>query len=174
MGSAESAGQLSEDKYHLDGEIFIKSNLLDFYEEIVNRFPIIFLEDPFSEDDYQGFEEITRKFSGKVDIFGDDLLTTNIKRIKEAESKKACNGLILKPNQIGTITETLEATKLAKSYGWKILVSHRSGETLDDFIADLAVGTGADYIKAGAPVTPERMVKYNRLLEIEEDIHLKK
>ncbi len=159
-----------EDKYHLDGQIFMKNNLLDFYEEIISRFPIIFLEDPFSQDDWQGFEKITQQFSGKIDIFGDDLLTTNIKRIKEAESKKACNGLILKPNQIGTVTETIEAAKLAKSFGWKILVSHRSGETRDGFIADLAIGVGADFIKAGAPVTPERMVKYNRLLEIESEI----
>jgi len=106
----------------------------------------------------------------KINIFGDDLLATNIKRIKEAESRKACSGLILKPNQIGTVTETLKAAELARSYNWKILVAHRSGETNDDFIADLAVGIGADYIKAGAPVTPERLAKYNRLLEIEEQI----
>ncbi|MBU4204990.1 phosphopyruvate hydratase [Patescibacteria group bacterium] len=163
-----------EDGYHLDQQIFTRSRLLDFYKDIIDRFPIIFLEDPFSEDDWQGFEEIIKELSGKIDIIGDDLLATNIKRIKEAENKKACSGLILKPNQIGTVTETLEAAKLAKSYGWKILVSHRSGETCDDFIADLSVGVGADFIKSGAPVTPERMVKYNRLLEIEEEIHSKK
>ena len=158
------------EKYCLDGQIFNRQGLLDFYKDIISRFPIIFLEDPFSQDDWQGFEEIFREFSGKIDILGDDLLTTNIKRIKEAESKKACNGLILKPNQIGTVTETLEAAKLAKSFGWKILVSHRSGETCDDFIADLAVGVGADFFKAGAPLTPKRMIKYNRLLEIENEI----
>jgi len=159
-----------EEAYHLDKQVFTRAGLLDFYKEIISRFPIIFLEDPFSQDDWQGFEEIFREFSGKIDILGDDMTTTNIKRIKEAENKKACNGLILKPNQIGTVTETLEAAKLAKSYGWKIMVSHRSGETCDDFIADLAVGLAADFIKSGAPLTPERMVKYNRLLEIENEI----
>jgi enolase len=159
-----------DDKYQLDGQDFTRSGLLDFYSEIITRFPIIFIEDPFSQDDWQGFEEITKKFFGKINIIGDDLLTTNIKRIKEARAKSACNGLILKPNQIGTVTETLEAGSLAKEAGWKIIVSHRSGETMDDFIADLAVGVGADFIKAGAPVTPERMAKYNRLLEIEGEV----
>ena len=105
---------------------------------------------------------------------GDDLLTTNVKRMKEAQDKKACSGTILKLNQIGTVTETLSAANLARSFGWKLLVSHRSGETHDDFISDLAVGIGADYIKAGAPTTSERMVKYNRLMEIEAEIHSKK
>ncbi|MBU3934771.1 phosphopyruvate hydratase [Patescibacteria group bacterium] len=163
-----------EDGYHLDQQVFSRDGLLNFYKEIINRFPIIFLEDPFSQDDWRGFQEVAGLFSGKVDIIGDDLITTNIKRVKEAESKKACNGLILKPNQIGTVTETLEAAKLAKSYNWKIMVSHRSGETCDDFIADLAIGVAADFIKSGAPLTQERMVKYNRLLEIEEEIHSKK
>jgi len=105
-------------------------------------------------------------------IIGDDLTVTNPERIREAKKKKACNAVIIKPNQIGTVTETIEAAKLAKSYGWKLVVSHRSGETIDDFIADLAVGLGADFIKSGAPAPKERMVKYGRLLEIEEEIHL--
>lgn len=163
-----------EDGYHLDQQVFLRDGLLNFYKDIVSRFPIVFLEDPFSQDDWLGFQEITRLVSGKIDILGDDLTTTNIKRMKEAERKKACSGLILKPNQIGTVTETIEAAKLAKSYNWKIMVSHRSGETCDDFIADLSVGVAADFIKSGAPLTQERMVKYNRLLEIEEEIHSKK
>ena len=95
-------------------------------------------------------------------------MTTNPKRIKEAKKKKACNGIIIKPNQIGTITETLKAAKIAKKIGWKIIVSHRSSETRDDFISDLAVGIGAHFIKSGAPGPAERMSKYNRLLEIEK------
>ena len=109
----------------------------------------------------------------KITIIGDDLTTTNIKRIKEAKAKNACNGVIIKPNQIGTVTGAIEAAKLAKSYNWKIIVSHRSGETMDDFISDLAVGIGADFIKSGSPSQPERMAKYNRLLEIENELHKK-
>jgi len=105
-----------------------------------------------------------------VEIFGDDLLATNIKRIKEAQRKKACNGLILKPNQIGTVSETIRAAKLAKDFGWKIMLSNRSGETNDDFISDLAVGVSASFIKSGAPARGERVAKYNRLLRIEEEL----
>ena len=98
------------------------------------------------------------------------MTVTNPKRIREAYEKKACDGVIIKPNQIGTITEAIEAVKLAKSFGWKIIVSHRSGETCDDFIADFAVGVEADFIKTGAPSRGERVAKYNRLLKIEEEI----
>ena len=111
-----------------------------------------------------------RQIGNEISIVGDDLTTTNIKRIKEAHSKHACNGVILKLNQIGTVSETIEAGKLAKSFGWKTIVSHRSGETMDNFIADLAVGLGADFLKAGSPAKPERMVKYSRLLEIEQEL----
>ncbi len=107
-------------------------------------------------------------------IFGDDLTATNPERIKLAYNKKACNGVIVKPNQIGTVSETLKAAKLAKSYNWKIMVAHRSGETCDDFIADLAVGINADFIKAGAPARGERVAKYNRLLKIEEKLTINK
>ena len=103
-------------------------------------------------------------------MIGDDLLVTNPERIKMAKEKDLCNCLLLKINQIGTVTKALEAAKLAKSYGWKIMVSHRSGETTDDFIADFAVGIGADFIKAGAPARGERVAKYNRLLRIEEEL----
>lgn len=157
-------------KYRLEQQDFTRNSLLDFYKDIILKFPLIFIEDPFSQDDWEGFKEITQQFSNKIDIIGDDLLATNIKRIKEAQAKSACTGAIIKPNQIGTVTETLAAAKLAKSFNWQIIVSHRSGETEDDFIADLAVGIGADFIKAGAPLTKERMVKYNRLLEIENEL----
>lgn len=143
---------------------------IDFYQDLVKQYPIIFLEDPFREDDWKSFRGITKKLGRKIDILGDDLLTTNIERMKKAKNKRACDGAIIKPNQIGTVTETLKAVKLAKSYGWKIMISHRAGDTLDDFIADLAVGVGADFIKAGGPTKKERLVKYNRLLKIEKEI----
>jgi len=157
-------------EYNLDNSSLTQKGLLSFYEKLVRDFPIIFLEDPFSQDDWQGFQEITRKLKRRIIILGDDLTTTNVERIKKAKKENACTGIIVKPNQIGTITETLEAVKLAKSFRWKIMVSHRSGDTIDDFIADLSVGIVADFIKSGAPARGERVAKYNRLLEIEQEI----
>jgi len=157
-------------KYVLEGKEMSRAQLLDFYDNLVKTFPIISIEDGFAEDDWQGFESIVRQFGSKIIVVGDDLTTTNIKKIKEAQNKLACNGIILKLNQIGTVSETIEASNLAKSYGWKTIVSHRSGETMDSFIADLAVGTGADFLKAGSPAKPERMIKYQRLLEIEQEL----
>ncbi|MCX6718436.1 MAG: enolase [Candidatus Staskawiczbacteria bacterium] len=157
-------------KYKIDGRELARTELLEFYEDLVKRFDIISIEDPFSQEDWQGFESIVRQLGEKITIVGDDLTTTNIKRIKEAHNKLACNGVILKLNQIGTVSETIEACNLAKSYGWKTIVSHRSGETMDNFIADLAVGLGADFLKAGSPAKEERMVKYQRLLEIEKEL----
>lgn len=160
----------SEGEYKLDDKNINNRDLLEFYKKITKNYPIIFFEDPFAETDLPGFQTITKKLGDKIIIVGDDFLTTNIARIKTAEQNKSCNGVIIKPNQVGTITETLEAVKLAKLYGWKIIVSHRSGETRDDFIADLAVGVGADFIKSGAPATSERLAKYNRLLQIEKEL----
>jgi enolase len=157
-------------KYVLGGRELTRTELLEFYEELVNSFPIISIEDSFSQEDWQGFENIVKQIGNKIIVVGDDLTTTNIKRIKEAHNKLACNGVILKLNQIGTVSETIEAGNLAKSFGWKTIVSHRSGETMDDFIADLAVGLNADFLKAGSPAKPERMVKYNRLLQIEQEL----
>ena len=137
----------------------------------MKTFPIISIEDPFAEEDWNGFELIVRQLGNKISIVGDDLTTTNIKRIKEAHNKNACNGVILKLNQIGTVSETIEASILAKSFGWKTIVSHRSGETSDSFIADLAVGLSTDFIKSGSPAKEERMVKYKRLLEIEQELY---
>jgi len=150
----------SKGRYKIDGKKLTRKQLMDFYKDIVKKYPIISLEDPFQEKDSKGFQEITKKL--KITIIGDDFLTTNIERIKKY--KKCCNGVIIKPNQIGTVTETLEAIKLAKSYKWKIMVSHRSGETMDDFIADLSMGS--DYIKSGAPSKKERLIKYKRLLKM--------
>jgi len=157
-------------KYELEGREVGRSELVEFYEDLVQRFPIISIEDPFAQEDWQGWESIMRQLEDKIIVVGDDLTTTNPKRIKEAQNKKACSGVILKVNQIGTVSETIEASSLAKSFNWKTVVSHRSGETMDDFIADLAVGLGADFIKSGSPAKPERMVKYNRLLQIENEL----
>jgi len=158
-----AASQFSEEKKQIYN--------LDYFQNLVKKYPIIGLEDPFAEDDWSNFRQITEKLGKRIVIIGDDLLVTNPARIKQARQKKSCNGLLLKINQIGTVTEAIEAAKLAKSFGWKIMVSHRSGETNDDFIADFAVGIGADFIKSGAPARGERVAKYNRLLRIEEELH---
>lgn len=142
-----------------------KQHLLDYYLRLIKKYPIISIEDPFSQDDFGAFALLTKK-SG-IQVVGDDLLATNIKRIQRAVENKACNCLLLKPNQIGTVTEALDAARAAMQHGWKVMVSHRSGETCDDFIAELAVGIGCGQIKAGAPCRGERTAKYNQLLRIE-------
>jgi enolase len=141
--------------------------LIEWYHELVARFPIIFIEDGLSEDDWQGFQEMNGALGKQIELIGDDLLVTNIERIKEAHDKDAVNAVLIKLNQIGTLTETIDAILLAREYGWAPFVSHRSGETTDTFIADLAVGLSAKYIKAGSLARGERVAKYNRLLEIE-------
>lgn len=157
-------------KYKMKIGVFTRDGLLRYYSDLLKKYPILGLEDPFAEDDWQGFRNINKKFGKKMLIIGDDLLVTNSERIKKAKEKKAVNAVILKINQIGTVSETLQAAKLAKQFGWKTIVSHRSGETDDNFIADFSVGIGVDFIKAGAPAREERIVKYNRLLRIEEEL----
>ena len=157
-------------KYKMKLGFFTTEGLLNYYLGLIKKYPILGLEDPFSEEDWEGWKKLNAKCkmkNAKLLVIGDDLTVTNPERIKLAQRKNACNGVIVKPNQIGTVTETIEAAKLAKSYGWKVIVSHRGGETNDDFISDLAVGIGADFIKAGAPARGERVAKYNRLIEIE-------
>ncbi len=156
--------------YRLEGITFTKAGILNFYSDILKKYPIVGLEDPFSEEDIGGFKEITKKVGKKTKIIGDDLLVTNPDRIKTAIEKKYCNAMILKPNQIGTVTETIEAAQLGFRNKWDIFVKHRSGETCDDFIADLAVGLGGGWIMTGAPCRGERTTKYNRLLRIEEEL----
>jgi len=161
------------DNYQIQGLSLNREKLLEFYNDLIVKYHIIGIEDPFAENDWQGFQEIFNKVGDRATIIGDDLLVTNPLRIKEAIEKTACNGAIIKVNQVGTISEAIEAVKLAKEHQWKIMISHRSGETMDDFIADFAVGVGADFIKSGAPVPPERLAKYNRLLLIEEKEYAK-
>jgi len=159
-----------EGKYFFDGDILTKDELQDYYLKLCQKYPITGIEDPFAEEDWPAFQEITEKIGDRVSIIGDDLLVTNMGRIKTAVEKKACNGLILKVNQVGTVTETIEAAKYAVKNNFKVFVKHRSGETKDDFIADLACGLGMGYIMAGAPTRGERVAKYNRLLKIEEEL----
>jgi enolase len=143
--------------------------LIDFYKELIAQYPLLSLEDPINEDDWRGWQKVMKALPGVL-IVGDDLLATNKRRVEEAIKLQACSAILVKPNQIGTIAETIEVIKIARQAGWKIIVSHRSGETEDDFIADFAVGVKADYVKFGAPARGERVVKYNRLLEIEEEL----
>jgi enolase len=147
------------------------AELGNLYKEWINKYKLLYLEDPFSEDDLNGWAEFTPSAPAGTLIVGDDLTCTNPQRLDMAIKKQMIRGVIVKPNQIGTVTETLEVVQKAKSANLKIIVSHRSGETNDDFIADFAVGVGADYAKFGAPVRGERVAKYNRLLQIEQDLN---
>lgn len=157
-------------EYVLSGKKMDAKQLAGYYSGLINSYPIVFIEDPYSEEDFDGFSDFEKLVGSKIDIIADDLTATNTKRMEIASGRNACSGFILKPNQIGTVTESLKAASLAKSYGWKTIVSHRSGDTNDDFIADLSVGIGAEFIKSGAPAREERVAKYNRLLKIEEEL----
>lgn len=175
MLSAKKAGLEKKLKIFLDiAAAHEKSGFTgNFYLDLVRQYPIFGFEDPFPEDDFSKWKKFFSLCKKPFDflIVGDDLTVTNPERMKKAKKMNLCNAVIVKPNQIGTVSETIFAVKLAKSYGWKTIISHRSGETMDDFIADLAVGVGADFIKSGAPSKPERMSKYKRLLKIEKEIH---
>lgn len=144
--------------------------LADLYSSYVNQYPIAFIEDPFDQDDWEGYGKLTSKIGAHTQIIGDDLLVTNPQRIQTAINKKACNALLLKVNQIGTITESIEAALLSQNNGFGVMVSHRSGETEDTFIADLVVGLDTGQIKTGSPCRSERTSKYNQLLRIEEEL----
>ncbi|VVB67266.1 Enolase [Candidatus Norongarragalina meridionalis] len=156
--------------YAVNGKKYTPDALVDYYSALAKKFPLAYLEDPFAEDAFEEFAAVSKALGSRVSIVGDDLLCTNPERIKTAIVSGACNALLLKPNQIGTVSEALEAARLAKEAGWKVVVSHRSGETDDSFISDLAVGIGAEYAKIGAPARGERTSKYNRLLRIEEQL----
>lgn len=147
--------------------------LINWYEELVAKYPIILIEDGLAEDDWEGFTQMTKRLGNKIKVVGDDLLVTNIKRIEEAIRTDAVNSVLIKLNQIGTVSETIDAIKMTKEKGWVPFVSHRSGETTDTFIADLAVGLFCPLIKSGSLVRGERVCKYNRLMEIEKGFTLK-
>ncbi|MBD3252763.1 phosphopyruvate hydratase [Candidatus Pacearchaeota archaeon] len=156
-------------KYELEGKKLNRDELIKIYKKLIENYDIISIEDPFDQNDWNSFSILTS--SVDCQVVGDDLLVTNPRRIQKAVREKACNCLLLKVNQIGTISEAIDAARLAKSNKWKIMVSHRSGETEDSFISDLAVGLNADFIKSGAPARGERTCKYNQLLRIEEEIN---
>ena len=159
-------------KYSLkiDNKEFDGPEMVNLYKDWVNAYPIISIEDGLDEDSWDDWNLLTKTVGSKVQIVGDDLLTTNPKRIQKAIDNNCANALLVKPNQIGTLSETIEATTLAKKSEWGTIMSHRSGETEDTFIADLSVGIGTGQIKCGAPARGERTAKYNRLLRIEEEL----
>ena len=159
-------------KYNLVGEgrSLTTDELIDFYDELVNKYPIISIEDPVDENDWNGFTKITERLGNKIQLVGDDLFVTNKKCLQMGIDKKAGNAILLKLNQIGTVTETIETINLAKKNGYKTVISHRSGETEDTTIADLAVGLDLGQIKTGSMSRTDRMCKYNQLIRIEEEL----
>jgi len=146
------------------------AELMDFYGGLIKDFPVVTIEDGFDEDDWENWSEMVTKYGKDVQIVGDDLTVTNPTKIARAVKEKSCNALLLKVNQIGSITEAIQAVKDSKSAGWGVMTSHRSGETEDTYIADLAVGLCTGQIKTGAPCRSERLAKYNQLLRIEEEL----
>ncbi len=168
-----AASEFYEDGlYHLkrEGRKLTAAEMVDFYANWVERYPILSIEDGLAEDDWEGWKLLQERLGGRIQLVGDDLLVTNIERIGRAIEENACNALLCKVNQIGTLTEAIEAVRLAQWAGWSVVISHRSGETEDTFIADLAVALGCGQIKTGAPCRSERVAKYNRLLRIEEEL----
>ncbi len=154
----------------LEDAVLTPEELIARYADWVDRYPIVSIEDGMAEEDWDGWRAMTERLGGRVQLVGDDLFTTNPTRIEKGLWLDAANAVLIKPNQIGTVTETLQAMELTRNAGWGMVVSHRSGETEDTFISDLAVGTSAGQIKAGAPARGERTAKYNRLLRIEEEL----
>ena len=144
--------------------------MIALYRAWLDRYPIVSLEDGLAENDWEGFQQLTAELGGRVQIVGDDILVTNPTYIRRAIAEKTCNAALIKLNQIGTVTETVEAIELCREAGWGFVVSHRSGETEDSFIADFAVAMGGGQIKTGSLCRSERIAKYNRLLEIEAEL----
>lgn len=179
IGMDSAASEFYKDgKYDLDfknpknnGE-WVKSGeeLKEIYKGFIKKYGVVSIEDPFDQDDWDAYAPLTAEVLKTTQIVGDDLLVTNPKRIRDAIEKKACSSLLLKVNQIGSISESIEAAKLAHEAGWTVMVSHRSGETEDTFIADLVVGLGTGQIKTGAPCRSERLAKYNQIMRIEEEL----
>ncbi len=157
-------------KYNFLSKVYHFSGLIDFYIELCDNFSLISIEDGLAEDDWEGWSQLNSKIGKKVQIVGDDLLVTDINRVKKAIELKACNALLIKVNQVGTVSETIDAFKLAKKSGWNNIVSQRSGCTEETFYADLVVGLGAGQFKYGGPARTDRNAKYNQLLRIEEDL----
>lgn len=160
-------------KYSLkdQSQPYSPEDLMEYYKVLRQKYHVFYIEDPFQEDDWKSWSRMTEEIGQTTTIAGDDLLATNQEKISQAINKNACNAVTIKPNQVGTMTETLQVVKQARDAGWQIIVSHRSGETNDTFIADLAVGVGADYARFGPPNRGERVAKYNRFSEIYQLLH---
>ena len=164
--------------YHFPGESSLKgeeivrdtSEMITYYEELINEFPIVSIEDGLAEDDWEGWKKLTKRLGGRVQLVGDDLFVTNTKRLEAGMKLNVASAILVKVNQIGTLSEAMEAVLMAQHHGYKAVISHRSGETEDPFIADLAVAVNAGQIKTGAPCRSDRVAKYNRLLRIEEQL----
>ena len=174
IDAAVSDWYSEDDKcYHLPkrGTVMTSGQMVDMWEEFVNKYPIISLEDGLGENDWEGWQELTRRLGHRIQLVGDDLFVTNTQRIKKGIELKAANAVLIKVNQIGTLTETLDAIQMANRAGWTAIVSHRSGETEDTTIADISVGVNAGQIKTGAPSRTDRVAKYNQLLRIEEELY---
>jgi enolase len=167
---AASAEFLKDGKYVVEGRPRSADDMIDFYTAWVEKYPIFSIEDGLDQDDWDGWRELTRRLGSQVQLVGDDLFVTNVERVAQGIEKGAGNAVLVKVNQIGTLTETLDTIALAHRNGYRCNISHRSGETEDTTIADLAVATAAGQIKTGAPCRSDRVAKYNRLLRIEEEL----
>jgi enolase len=172
IDTASSELYKEDEKYHLAGEgrVLTSSEMVDFYESLVNKYPIVSLEDGLSENDWDGWKLLTEKLGKRIQLVGDDLFVTNTKRLSTGIKKGVANSILIKLNQIGTLTETIDAIEMAERAGYTAVVSHRSGETEDTTIADLVVAMNAGQIKTGAPARTDRVAKYNQLLRIEEEL----
>jgi len=159
-----------KNKYHIDGNVWDSAKLIDFYDSLIKKYPIISIEDGFAQNDWKGWQAFTEQCASKIQIVGDDVFVTNPMIFMEGIKKGVANSILIKLNQIGTVTETLTTIELAKRAGYTCVISHRSGETEDAFIADLAVATNAGQIKTGSASRSERIAKYNQLLRIEDEL----
>ena len=168
----EEAAKIGKEGYYFwKKDVFkIREEMIDYVIELTRRYPVVSVEDGLAEEDWEGWRILTEKIGRDVKLVGDDLFVTNQKRLKKGIREGAANSILIKPNQIGTLTETLDTIELAKKNGYRTIISHRSGETEDTMISDIAVATNSGYIKAGAPCRTDRVAKYNRLLNIEEEL----
>lgn len=170
----EEAKKIGREGYYFwkNHQFKTKEEMIDFIEQLVKKYPIISIEDGLAEEDWESWKELTKRVGKQVQLVGDDLFVTNQKRLQKGIDMAVANSILIKPNQIGTITETLDTIELAKQYGYHTIISHRSGETEDTTIADIAVAVGAGQIKTGAPCRTDRVAKYNRLLNIESELEM--
>jgi enolase len=159
-------------RYHLDGEgrVLEAAEMVGYYEDLCTRYPIVSIEDGLAEDDWDGWQQLTAALGTRVQLVGDDLFVTNVERLGKGIERGAANAILVKVNQIGSLSETLDTVRLAHTSGYAVVMSHRSGETEDVTIADLAVATNCGQIKTGAPSRSDRVAKYNQLLRIEEEL----